>query len=238
MAGLGLPLYAQTPPSRPNLRLTLLPDLSYNVWPADFDRDGRTDLVAATASGSLAARLPADLVIRHRPRRRDVSSGSLARARGPPARCRRLQRRRLRGHRHSRRGRDRRSAGTNGRDVRAAAPGGCHELPAPGSESLGLRRGLRRRWPPRHPRARVVRHAEALSREWRPHVSARGRALHSRGRISAGRRHERRFQRRWPPGPRGGEPAGNRRLHQYRRGLLQPDRDCRRRRSRTSRRGI
>jgi hypothetical protein len=64
MAGLGVSLYAQTPPATPNLQLTLLPDLAYNVWPADFDRDGRADLVAATATGSLQARLPADLVIR------------------------------------------------------------------------------------------------------------------------------------------------------------------------------
>src|SRR5918995_5915658 len=63
MAGLALPLLAQTPPS-PNLELTLHPDLSYNVSPADFDRDGRTDLVAATAAGPLSARVPADLVIR------------------------------------------------------------------------------------------------------------------------------------------------------------------------------
>jgi hypothetical protein len=64
MAGLALPLYAQAPQSSPNLKLTLYPDLTFNVWPADFDRDGRTDLVAATATGSLFRRIPADLVIR------------------------------------------------------------------------------------------------------------------------------------------------------------------------------
>jgi len=64
MAGLGLPLYAQAPLSPPNLGITLLPDLSFNVWPADFDRDGRADLVAGTARGSVANRVPADLVIR------------------------------------------------------------------------------------------------------------------------------------------------------------------------------
>src|SRR5215203_2210964 len=63
MAGLGLSLNAQAPPS-PNLGITLLPDLAYNVWPADFDRDGRTDLVAATTTGSLRPYVPADLVIR------------------------------------------------------------------------------------------------------------------------------------------------------------------------------
>jgi hypothetical protein len=64
MAGLAVPLHAQVTPSRPNLQLTFRPDLTYNVWPADFDRDGRTDLVAGTATGSLRQRLPADLVIR------------------------------------------------------------------------------------------------------------------------------------------------------------------------------
>ena len=64
MAGLGLPLRAQTPPPAPNLGITLSPDLSFNVWPADFDRDGRADLVAGTANGSVANRIPADLVIR------------------------------------------------------------------------------------------------------------------------------------------------------------------------------
>src|SRR5687767_10220157 len=64
MAGLALPLYAQAPPSSPNLKLTLYPDLIFNVWTADFDRDGRTDLVAATATGSLWQRSPTDLVLR------------------------------------------------------------------------------------------------------------------------------------------------------------------------------
>jgi hypothetical protein len=63
MVGLGLLLHGQTPASTPNLRLTLLPDLAYNVWPADFDRDGRADLVAAIATASLGTRVPADLVI-------------------------------------------------------------------------------------------------------------------------------------------------------------------------------
>src|SRR4029453_5115760 len=63
MAGLGGPLRAQPPPA-PNLGITLLPDLSFNVWPADFDRDGRADLFAATAKGLVATRVPADLVIR------------------------------------------------------------------------------------------------------------------------------------------------------------------------------
>ncbi len=47
MAVLASPLDAQTPPV-PNFSLTLRPDLVTNVWPADFNGDGRTDLVAGT----------------------------------------------------------------------------------------------------------------------------------------------------------------------------------------------
>ena len=47
MAVLASPLYAQTPPV-PNVGLTLRPDLVTNVWPADFNGDGRTDLIAGT----------------------------------------------------------------------------------------------------------------------------------------------------------------------------------------------
>jgi hypothetical protein len=46
-AVLASPLAAQTPPV-PNVNLTLRPDLVTNVWPADFNRDGRTDLIAGT----------------------------------------------------------------------------------------------------------------------------------------------------------------------------------------------
>jgi len=63
MAGLAGPLHAQTP-TAPNLGITLLPDLSFNVWPADFDRDGRADLVAGVAKDAVASRVPGDLVIR------------------------------------------------------------------------------------------------------------------------------------------------------------------------------
>lgn len=38
--------HAQTPP-RPAVQVRQLPDLWHNVWPGDFNRDGRTDLVAA-----------------------------------------------------------------------------------------------------------------------------------------------------------------------------------------------
>ena len=155
MAGLGPPLYAQAPPSGPNLQLTPFPDLAYNVWPADFDRDGRADLVAGTAIGSLQTRLPADLVIRiGRGDGTFLPARSLGRAALPlgvgdfnadgfvdiviregdaiavlPGRA--------------------------GATFGAPPASGSHELPAPGSEGLGPRRRLRRRRPPRHPRARV-----------------------------------------------------------------------------------
>ena len=47
MAGLNwpLPLHAQTAPV-PNFSFTLRPELAMNVWPGDFNRDGRTDLIA------------------------------------------------------------------------------------------------------------------------------------------------------------------------------------------------
>ena len=47
MAGLAWPAYAQSPPV-PNFSVAFEPDLAVNVWPADFNRDGRTDLIAAT----------------------------------------------------------------------------------------------------------------------------------------------------------------------------------------------
>ena len=47
MAVLASPLYAQTLPV-PKVSLTLRPDLVTNVWPADFNGDGRTDLIAGT----------------------------------------------------------------------------------------------------------------------------------------------------------------------------------------------
>jgi hypothetical protein len=47
MAGLTLPLplRAQSAPV-PNLSFTLRPELQLNVWPGDFNRDGRTDLIS------------------------------------------------------------------------------------------------------------------------------------------------------------------------------------------------
>ena len=47
MAGLAAPANGQSVPT-PNFSQTLRPELALNVWPADFNRDGRTDLVAAT----------------------------------------------------------------------------------------------------------------------------------------------------------------------------------------------
>jgi hypothetical protein len=54
MAVLALPLHAQTPPV-PNFGLSLRPDLFSGVWPADFNRDGRTDVVAGTGPFSSPA---------------------------------------------------------------------------------------------------------------------------------------------------------------------------------------
>ena len=49
MAGLGVTgLSAQTTPPRPTFDVLPLPDLYYNVWPADVNEDGVTDLVAGT----------------------------------------------------------------------------------------------------------------------------------------------------------------------------------------------
>jgi hypothetical protein len=42
---------AQTPPV-PNFTLAWHPDLAFNVWPGDFNEDGRTDLVAAVTGGA------------------------------------------------------------------------------------------------------------------------------------------------------------------------------------------
>src|SRR5215213_411365 len=61
MVGLVTGADAQT--SAPNLVLTEHPQLAYNVWPGDFNQDGRTDLVAGTAAGSLSPTRPADLVV-------------------------------------------------------------------------------------------------------------------------------------------------------------------------------
>lgn len=42
---------AQNPPI-PNVTLSWHPDLAFNVWPGDFNEDGRTDLVAAVTGGA------------------------------------------------------------------------------------------------------------------------------------------------------------------------------------------
>ena len=42
---------AATPPT-PNFTLAWHPDLAFNVWPGDFNEDGRTDLVAAVTGGA------------------------------------------------------------------------------------------------------------------------------------------------------------------------------------------
>ena len=51
------PLTAQTAPPRPEVTIRRMPELDQNVWPADFNRDGRTDLVAGRQSRGLVVRL-------------------------------------------------------------------------------------------------------------------------------------------------------------------------------------
>lgn len=48
MAGLGMNAGAQTTPPRPSFDINRYPDLFFNVWPADVNEDGITDLVAGT----------------------------------------------------------------------------------------------------------------------------------------------------------------------------------------------
>jgi FG-GAP-like repeat len=52
---------AQTVVPIPNFALTFHPQLYFNLWPGDFNEDGRTDLVATTRGGG--APEPADLVV-------------------------------------------------------------------------------------------------------------------------------------------------------------------------------
>ena len=51
MAGLAVASYAQSAPPTPNFTVSAHPTLTFNLWPGDFNRDGRTDLVAATSAG-------------------------------------------------------------------------------------------------------------------------------------------------------------------------------------------
>ena len=48
---LASPLYAQTPP-RPAVRITHLDSFEWSTWPADFNGDGRTDLIGATLNAA------------------------------------------------------------------------------------------------------------------------------------------------------------------------------------------
>jgi hypothetical protein len=50
-------LVAQSAPPRANVSITKLPTLESNLWPADFNGDGRTDIVAGRSSGDLVVRL-------------------------------------------------------------------------------------------------------------------------------------------------------------------------------------
>jgi hypothetical protein len=52
---------AQTP--LPNFSVTRDPTFFYGAWPADFNRDGRTDLIAGTWAGGPGAFNPANLVV-------------------------------------------------------------------------------------------------------------------------------------------------------------------------------
>jgi hypothetical protein len=58
---LALPAYAfvqaQAVPERPHAVLTKLPTLVFEVWPADFNEDGLTDLIAGNASDQIVIRL-------------------------------------------------------------------------------------------------------------------------------------------------------------------------------------
>src|SRR6187399_811232 len=50
-------LMAQSEPPRPHAVLTKLPSLAFEVWPADFNEDGITDLVAGRVSGDIVVRI-------------------------------------------------------------------------------------------------------------------------------------------------------------------------------------
>ena len=50
-------LLAQSDPERPYAVLTRLPSMAFEVWPADFNEDGITDLVAGRVSGDIVVRL-------------------------------------------------------------------------------------------------------------------------------------------------------------------------------------
>ena len=47
MAGLAVSVNAQATAPTPNFSVSWYPNLAFNVWPADFNEDGRTDLIAA-----------------------------------------------------------------------------------------------------------------------------------------------------------------------------------------------
>ena len=49
MAGLAMSAFAQAPPPTPNFTVNWHPSLTFNLWPGDFNEDGRTDLVASSS---------------------------------------------------------------------------------------------------------------------------------------------------------------------------------------------
>ena len=57
LAGPRAPLTVQTTPQRPEVTICRMPELAQNVWPADFNPDGRTDPVAGRQSRGLFVRL-------------------------------------------------------------------------------------------------------------------------------------------------------------------------------------
>src|SRR5829696_2467600 len=63
MAGLAASSYAQTPPPTPKVTVNWHPSLTFNLWPGDFNEDGRTDLVAATSGAFSAVPKAGDLVL-------------------------------------------------------------------------------------------------------------------------------------------------------------------------------
>jgi hypothetical protein len=62
MAGVGT-AHAQPVVPAPNFSINWLPSLVFNLWPADFNRDGRTDLVAALGTTFPTPQGPGDLVV-------------------------------------------------------------------------------------------------------------------------------------------------------------------------------
>ena len=226
MAGLGLPLYAQTPPSRPNLGLTL----------SLISHTTSGQLISTGTAGPIWLREPRPMIATalrpdrsrdsDRPRRRDVP-------------CRRV-----------------RSGARPFRSVSATSTptASSTSSSARGTRSLCCRgeRGATFAAPrPVGPTTtlvdeiRVWAHVADFDGDGRRDILVpelydtlklyRGNGdltfqpavdlFTQGGGYQPADADERRFQRRWAPRHRGREPAGDRRLHQYRRRVVQPERD-------------